>query len=116
MTAMRASWRITGLGDMFFPEVGVSIVRLLRRLGVTVEFPQGQTCCGLPLFNSGYHAVARRVAARTVALFREADHVVVASGSCAWVVRHEYPGRVGQPEVAGDALRLAAGVCELLQC
>src|SRR3989449_802382 len=79
MTAMRASLMITCLGDMFFPEVGVSIVRLLRRLGVSVEFPQGQTCCGLPLFNSGYHAEARRVAARTVALFRDADHVVVPS-------------------------------------
>ncbi len=47
---------ITCLGDMLFPEVGVGIVRLLRSLGVTVEFPPGQTCCGLPLFNSGYHA------------------------------------------------------------
>ena len=115
MTAMRASLMITCLGDMFFPEVGVSIVRLLRRLGVTVEFPQGQTCCGLPLFNSGYHAVARRVAARTVALFRDADHVVVPSGSCAWMVRHEYPGLVGEPELARDALRLAARVYELSQ-
>src|SRR5437899_12273452 len=110
MTAMRASLMITCLGDMFFPEVGVSIVRLLRRLGVTVEFPQGQTCCGLPLFNSGYHAEARRVAARTVALFRDADHVVVPSGSCASMVRHEYPGLVGQPELATDALRPAARV------
>src|SRR5437899_3333374 len=100
MTAMRASLMITCLGDMFFPEVGVSIVRLLRRLGVTVEFPQGQTCCGLPLFNSGYHAEARRVAARTVALFRAADHVVVPSGSCAWMVKHEYPRLVGAPGLA----------------
>src|SRR2546427_343926 len=115
MTAMRASLMITCLGDLFFPEVGVSIVRLLRRLGVTVEFPQGQTCCGLPLFNSGYHAEARRVAARTVALFRDADHVVVPSGSCAWMVRHEYPGLVGEPELTRDALRLAARVYELSQ-
>ena len=115
MTAMRASLMITCLGGMFFPEVGVSIVRLLRRLGVTVEFPQGQTCCGLPLFNSGYHAEARRVAARTVALFRDADHVVVPSGSCAWMVKHEYPRLVGEPELAKDALRLAARVYELSQ-
>src|SRR5207247_2339947 len=83
-------------------EVGVSIVRLLRRLGATVEFPRGQTCCGLPLFNSGYHAEARRVAARTVALFRDADHVVVPSGSCAWMVKHEYPGLMGEPELGGS--------------
>ncbi len=50
---LRASFMVTCLGDMFYPEVGERIVRLLRRLGVTVEFPADQTCCGLPLFNSG---------------------------------------------------------------
>jgi L-lactate dehydrogenase complex protein LldE len=83
---------ITCLADMFFPEVGVAIVTLLRRLGVTVEFPSGQTCCGMPLFNSGYHADAAAVAARTVDLFAGAEHVVVPSGSCAWMVKTEYPG------------------------
>src|SRR5438132_1497862 len=112
---IRVSLMVTCLGDMFFPEVGVSIVRLLRRLAVTVEFPQGQTCCGLPLFNSGYHAEARRVAARTVTLFRDADHVVVPSGSCAWMVKHEYPGLMGDPELAKDALRLAGRTWELSQ-
>ncbi len=56
---------ITCLGDMFFPEVGVAMVKLLRRHGVTVQFPERQTCCGMPLFNSGYHADAAAVAART---------------------------------------------------
>lgn len=59
---VRASLMITCLGDMFFPEVGVKIVRLLRRLGVPVDFPPGQTCCGRPLFNSGYHDEAAAVA------------------------------------------------------
>ena len=49
----RVAFMVTCLGDLFYPEVGERIVRLLRRLGVTVEFPSGQTCCGLPLFNSG---------------------------------------------------------------
>jgi L-lactate dehydrogenase complex protein LldE len=115
MTAPRVSLMVTCLGDLFFPEVGVSIVRLLRRLGATVEFPQGQTCCGLPLFNSGYHAEARAVATRTVALFRDADHVVVPSGSCAWMVKHEYPGLVTDGELAQDARRLAGRTHELSQ-
>jgi L-lactate dehydrogenase complex protein LldE len=89
---MRASLMVTCLGDLFYPEVGVAIVRLLRRLGVTVDFPPGQTCCGLPLFNSGYHREARRVARRALPLFRDSEHVVVPSGSCAWMVMKEYPG------------------------
>jgi len=105
---------VTCLGDVFFPETGVRIVRLLRRLGVHVDFPRGQTCCGLPLFNSGYRAEAAAVAARTAALLRDAEHVVVPSGSCAWMVKHEYPGLL-----AGDAGRaardLAARTYELSQ-
>jgi L-lactate dehydrogenase complex protein LldE len=115
MTPPRVSLMVTCLGDLFFPEVGVSIVRLLRRLGATVEFPQGQTCCGLPLFNSGYHAEARAVAARTVALFRNADHIVVPSGSCAWMLRHEYAGLLTDGELAQDARRLAGRTYELSQ-
>jgi L-lactate dehydrogenase complex protein LldE len=112
---LRAALMITCLGDVFYPEVGVSIVRLLRRLGVAVDFPAGQTCCGLPLFNSGYHREAAAVARRTAALFRDADHVVVPSGSCAWMVKHEYPGLLrGTPE-GPRAERLAVRTHEFSQ-
>jgi L-lactate dehydrogenase complex protein LldE len=101
--SIRASIMITCLGDLFFPEVGVAMVKLLRRVGVTVDFPDGQTCCGMPLYNSGYHDEAARVAARTVDLFADAEHVVVPSGSCAWMVKAEYPGLLRH-----DARRRAA--------
>ena len=100
---------------MFFPEVGVRIVRLLRGLGVEVDFPRGQTCCGLPLFNSGYHAEAAAVAARTVPLFRHAEHVVVPSGSCAWMVKHEYAGLLEDPALRREAESLATRTYELSQ-
>jgi L-lactate dehydrogenase complex protein LldE len=106
---------VTCLGDVFYPDVGERIVRLLRRLGVTVEFPAGQTCCGLPLFNSGYHAEAVAVARRTVALFADAEHVVVPSGSCAWMVKHEYPGLLRDPGERAAADRLAGRTYELSQ-
>ena len=107
---------ITCLGDMFFPEVGVAMVKLLRRLGVTVEFPQGQTCCGMPLFNSGYHHDAAVVAARTVGLFAGAEHVVVPSGSCAWMVKTEYPGLLkADPALKAAAEVLAKKTFELSQ-
>lgn len=110
----RASLMVTCLGDMFYPEVGVAIVELLRACGVAVDFPRGQTCCGLPLFNSGYHTEAASVARRTVEIFADAEHVVVPSGSCAWMVRHEYPGLLeGRSRAAAE--RLAARTHELSQ-
>jgi L-lactate dehydrogenase complex protein LldE len=115
MTDRRASLMVTCLGDLFFPEVGVSIVRLLRKLGVTVDVPADQTCCGLPLFNSGYHADAAAVARRTVTLFKDSEHVVVPSGSCAWMVKHEYPGLLADTPLAGAASELAARTHEFSQ-
>jgi L-lactate dehydrogenase complex protein LldE len=113
---MKASVMITCLGDLLFPDVGVAMVRLLRRLGVDVDFPEGQTCCGMPLFNSGYHAEAAQVAARTVKLFEASEHVVAPSGSCAWMVRTEYPGLLKHdPALRAAAERLAAKTRELSQ-
>jgi L-lactate dehydrogenase complex protein LldE len=112
---LSASLMVTCLGDLFYPEVGVRIVRLLRSLGVRVDFPGGQTCCGLPLFNSGFHDAAAAVARRTVRLFRRAEHVVVPSGSCAWMVKHEYPGLMRKPARRAEAERLAQRTWELSQ-
>lgn len=84
---------ITCLGDIFRPEVGVATVRLLRHLGVQVEFPADQTCCGQPFFNSGYPNHAQDVARHTIEVFEQAavDAIVVPSGSCAAMVKVEYP-------------------------
>ena len=51
---IRASLFVTCIIDQLYPEVGVSVVRVLRDAGVDVDFPEGQTCCGQPLYNSGY--------------------------------------------------------------
>jgi L-lactate dehydrogenase complex protein LldE len=88
---MNVSLLITCLGDALFPDVGVATVRLLRRLGVSVHFPAAQTCCGQPHFNSGYHDEARALARHTIHTFEGPDRVVAPSGSCAAMVKLEYP-------------------------
>jgi L-lactate dehydrogenase complex protein LldE len=87
---MKISLMITCLGDAFFPEVGEATVRLLRRLGVEVDFPPAQTCCGQPFYNSGYHAEARELAKHTIRTFADKQQVVTPSGSCAAMVKLEY--------------------------
>jgi L-lactate dehydrogenase complex protein LldE len=88
---MKVSLLITCLGDALFPDVGVATVHLLRRLGVTVDFPEAQTCCGQPHFNSGYHGEARELARHTLRTFDNGQTVVVPSGSCAAMIKLEYP-------------------------
>lgn len=105
---------ITCLGDTFFPDVGVATVTLLRRLGVTVDFPQAQTCCGQPHFNSGYHDDARELARHTIAAFAESPVIVTPSGSCAAMVKLEYPELFhGDERWHGRAVDLAKRTFEL---
>ncbi len=88
---MKVSLLVTCLADGLFPQVGVSTVKLLRRLGVEVDFPPAQTCCGQPQFNSGYSSLAQELAQHTIATFSESEKVVIPSGSCAAMVKLEYP-------------------------
>lgn len=81
---------VTCLVDMFVPEAGMDAVRLLEREGITVHYPEQQSCCGQPAYSSGNPEQARAVAAAQMALFTEDWPVIVPSGSCAGMMRHHW--------------------------
>jgi L-lactate dehydrogenase complex protein LldE len=82
---------VTCLVDLLHPEVGLATVALLERHGVTVDFPERQTCCGQPAFNSGFETEARTVGRGLLDAFDGADPVVSPSGSCTAMVRTYFP-------------------------
>jgi len=88
---MKASVFVTCLVDQFAPRVGIAMVQVLRRLGVQVDFPEDQTCCGQPGFNTGFHREARDLAVRFLRVFERSEYLVTPSGSCAAMVRNCYP-------------------------
>ena len=63
---------------------------VLERLGYRVDFPEDQTCCGQPAFNSGYRAEARTVARHFLKVFETSEYIVVPSGSCTAMVSHHF--------------------------
>ncbi|MGE5250294.1 MAG: (Fe-S)-binding protein [Bacteroidota bacterium] len=82
---------VTCLVDSFYPQTGEAMVEILRRLGVAVEFPRDQTCCGQPNFNAGLRDEARPIAQHTIRVFEKAPgDVVLPSGSCTHMLRHNY--------------------------
>jgi L-lactate dehydrogenase complex protein LldE len=95
---MKLSLMVTCLGDVLRPEAAKATVRLLRRLGHEIDFPERQTCCGQPFHNSGFADYARAQARHTIEVFESDRTVVVPSGSCAAMVKVEYPHLL-----AGDA-------------
>jgi L-lactate dehydrogenase complex protein LldE len=76
--------------DQLMPQVGMAMADVLERLGYRVDFPEEQTCCGQPAFNSGYRDEARTVARHFLDTFEASEAVVVPSGSCASMVVHHY--------------------------
>jgi L-lactate dehydrogenase complex protein LldE len=76
--------------DSFFPEIGIASLELLERLGVEVEYPLDQTCCGQPIANSGCQDDAAPVEALFVKNFAGYDCIVTPSGSCTHHIRHHF--------------------------
>jgi L-lactate dehydrogenase complex protein LldE len=114
MTDKRVSLFITCLVDEFFPEVGESLVKVLRRLGVAVDFNPQQTCCGQPAFNSGYRRYALDLGKRFLNIFAGAGYIVAPSGSCVSMVKHYYSELFkDDPALARQAHELGARVYEL---
>ncbi len=78
------------LVDTFYPEVAEAVVTIFARLGMAVDCPPEQTCCGQPAFNAGYRRQARAAARHFIEVFENAGDIVCPSGSCVHMVRHGY--------------------------
>jgi len=107
---LRVALFITCYNDTLFPDTGKAVVRVLERLGHTVEFPAGQTCCGQMHWNTGYQSDALPLVKRFVEQFRGAEAVVVPSSSCVAMMRDHYPRMAAE---IGDS-GLIAEVSQLL--
>jgi L-lactate dehydrogenase complex protein LldE len=105
----------TCLIDLLFPQAGLAAMRLLRQEGIRVVYPQGQTCCGQPAYNSGYGHEAVRVASVQLDALARDWPVVVPSASCAGMLRVHYPRLFAGTRDEPRARALAGRVYELAE-
>ncbi|MFD4510083.1 (Fe-S)-binding protein [Streptomyces sp. NPDC058457] len=111
---MRVALFATCVNDAVYPSTAIATVRLLERLGVEVDFPAAQTCCGQPQLNTGYRRETEPLVRRMARAFEGYDHVVTPSGSCAAMVRDNYP-RIGARAAAeGRGAELADAAASLV--
>ena len=113
---MKVALQVTCINDAMFPQTGRAVVRLLRRLGIDVDFPMAQTCCGQPMVNTGYLNEAVPAVRRYVEAFADYDAVVTPSGSCAGSVRHQHAlvaRRAGDSALESAVATLSPKVYEL---
>lgn len=84
----RVQLMATCICDAFYADTARATVEVLEYLGCTIDFPEGQTCCGQPAFNGGDWNASRKVVRHTVRTFAGEMPVVIPSGSCAAMMFH----------------------------
>ncbi|ANY75722.1 (Fe-S)-binding protein [Paenibacillus ihbetae] len=112
---MKISLFVTCLSDALFPRAAESMTRLLAKYGVKLEFPEIQTCCGQPAFNSGYWDDARTSARTILDAFEDSDFVVAPSGSCTYMIHHYSELFKGDAEYLEKAKALQSKAYEFSQ-
>lgn len=105
----RVSLFVTCMVDQLFPKIGMAMVSVLEGLGFQVDFPEAQTCCGQPAFNSGYRAEARTVARHFLDVFETSEAIVVPSGSCTAMITHHFAELFAQDPAERARVEALAG-------
>ncbi len=115
-TSKKVTLFIQCLVDTMYPEVADAMVTVLERIGLAVECPTEQTCCGQPAFNAGHQQVARSAARKFIELFEGAEIIVSPSGSCVNMVRNHYPELFqDDPAILSRAQNVAAKTFEFTE-
>ena len=103
--------------DQVAPQIGFNMVKVLEKVGCTVNYNPNQTCCGQPAFNAGYFDNAREVAKKFFTDFPGIDrYIVTPSASCAGMVRNSYEMLFGKdPVLAAEYARVSKNTFELTE-
>ncbi len=91
--------------DQFYPQVAQATLALLQKLGCTVGFPLGQTCCGQPMANAGYAHLTGGCDSNFVQNFADYEYIVSPSGSCTWHIKQHLRGQNPAQEALAAGIR-----------
>jgi L-lactate dehydrogenase complex protein LldE len=76
--------------DAIYPEAGIATLELLEKLGLDVEYPMDQTCCGQPMSNEGNYKSAEAAQKLFIQNFKKYEYIVGPAGSCVKQVRSHF--------------------------
>lgn len=99
--------------DVVYPQVGIATYKLLKHLGLDVDYPLNQTCCGQPMANAGFEGQAIPLAEKFEEKFKGFDYVVSPSVSCTAFIKLNYP-RLLKGKTECETAKKAMDVVEFL--
>jgi Fe-S oxidoreductase len=97
--------------DFVYPEVGVSLIKVLNALDVEVVFPKGQNCCGIPALYAGDTETGVELAKQSVQAFTEADvdYILAICPTCTMAVKRDFVDRLADhPQWSAKAMALSS--------
>ena len=100
--------------NAIYPQVGVASYKILSRLGVDIDYPLDQTCCGQPMANAGFENEASRLARRFETLFQSYDYIVGPSASCVAFVKQNHPDILAQEGHRCESAEKIYDLCEFI--
>ena len=100
--------------NAIFPNVGVASYQLLKKLGLDVDYPLDQTCCGQPMANAGFEEEAKGLAERFEHLFTSYDYIVGPSASCVSFVKENYPRILKKEKHLCESIGKIYDICEFI--
>ena len=112
---MLISLFIACYNDALFPETGKAVVRVLEKLGHTVEFRSAQTCCGQMHYNTGYHSEAVTLMRHFLNVFNGAEVICIPSASCVAMIRDHFPRMAAALGVEVEVAQLLPRVFEFTE-
>src|ERR1700712_4518273 len=112
---MLISLFIACYNDTLFPETGKAVVKVLERLGHTVEFRQAQTCCGQKHYNTGYHPEAVSIMRHFLDVFKDAEVICVPSASCVAMMRDHYPKMAAEAGLENEVSAILPKIFEFTE-
>lgn len=98
--------------DQLYPETGFSMVKVLEKLGCTVQYNSNQTCCGQPAFNAGFWDQSRAVCNKFINDFKDAEYIVAPSASCVGFIRNYYQKLFDNSSLHNEVKSMAARTFE----
>ncbi|MDR2422976.1 MAG: LUD domain-containing protein [Deltaproteobacteria bacterium] len=92
--------------DFIYPEQLKAAVAIFAKAKLNVDFPEAQSCCGLPVQMMGQREAAVATAKGNVAAFKASapDHIVTLCASCASHIKNRYEELLAG-ELPGDEIK-----------
>ena len=77
--------------DYKLPEIGMALLKVLKKHGVDAIVPEDQVCCGSPLLRTGQTDIMEELVKRNYEALKDYDTIITICAGCGATLKKDYP-------------------------